>query len=102
MIEENALWRFAVPPCGVRLILIADRPRWAVQAQRIPMRWLKARASVGRAVRIAVALASAGLAGGCFQPLYGEGTLPGSANVRDALSSVAVQQIDAAPGSSET
>jgi LPS-assembly lipoprotein len=66
------------------------------------MRWLEARASVGRAVRIAVALASAGLAGGCFQPLYGEGTLPGTANVKDALRSVEVQQIDAAPGSSET
>lgn len=66
------------------------------------MRWLEARASVGRAACIAVALACAGLAGGCFQPLYGEGTLPGSANVKDALSSVDVQQIDAAPGSSET
>ena len=66
------------------------------------MRWLEAQTSVGRAARITVALASAGLAGGCFQPLYGEGTLPGTANVKDALRSVEVQQIEAAPGSSET
>ena|SRR5712691_4656505 len=61
----------------------------------------EARAAFGRAARVAIALASAGLAGGCFQPLYGEGTLPGSSNVRAALSSVEVQQIDAPVGSSD-
>jgi LPS-assembly lipoprotein len=65
------------------------------------MRWREARASVGRAARVAIALASAGLAGGCFQPLYGDGALPGSPNARDALRSIEVEQISAAPGSND-
>jgi LPS-assembly lipoprotein len=65
------------------------------------MWWREARTSFGRAARVAIALASAGVAGGCFQPLYGEGTLPGSSNVRDALSSVEVQHIEASAGSSD-
>jgi LPS-assembly lipoprotein len=52
--------------------------------------------------RLVVALASASLAGGCFQPLYGSGAVPGTSNIRDALSSVEVQRIDAPAGSSET
>jgi LPS-assembly lipoprotein len=60
------------------------------------MGWRDAKASFGR---VAIAFASAGLVGGCFQPLYGSGTFAGSTNVRDALSTVAVEQIDAAPGS---
>ena len=43
-------------------------------------------ARIGRlAVRTICILAIAGLAGGCFQPLYGEHSFGGNANVRGKL-----------------
>src|SRR4051812_22118416 len=65
------------------------------------MGWREARTPVGRAARVAIAIASAGLAGGCFQPLYGEGAVAGSSSVRDALSTVSVEQIVAPAGTSD-
>ena len=51
--------------------------------------------------RAAMALAIAALAGGCFQPLYGEQSLTGGPVLRDQLSSVDVLQIEAVKGSDE-
>jgi LPS-assembly lipoprotein len=48
-----------------------------------------------------MALAIAALAGGCFQPLYGEQSLTGGPVLRDQLSSVDVLQIEAPKGSDE-
>jgi LPS-assembly lipoprotein len=55
----------------------------------------------GRHVRAAAALAFAALAGGCFQPLYGERSLTGGPVLRDQLSAVDVLQIDAPKGTDE-
>jgi LPS-assembly lipoprotein len=55
----------------------------------------------GRALRAAVALAIAALAGGCFQPLYGEHSPTGGPVLRDQLSAVDVLQIEAPKGSDE-
>jgi LPS-assembly lipoprotein len=54
-----------------------------------------------RALRAAAALAIAALAGGCFQPLYGEQSLTGGPVLRDQLSAVDVLQIQAPKGSDE-
>ncbi len=49
-----------------------------------------------------MALALAALCAGCFQPLYGEGTTTVvGGNLRDALKSIDVKQIDAVPNSAE-
>src|SRR5262245_45093116 len=56
---------------------------------------------VGRYLRAAAALAVAALAGGCFQPLYGERSPTGGQILRDQLSAVDVQQIDAPKGTDE-
>ena len=56
-------------------------------------------------VRVAAALAIAGLTTGCFQPLYGERvTLDGSSSpvLRDQLSAVDVLQIEAPKGTDES
>ena len=52
-------------------------------------------------VRAAMALAIAALAGGCFQPLYGEQSLTGGPVLRDQLSAVDILQIEAPKGSDE-
>jgi LPS-assembly lipoprotein len=52
-------------------------------------------------VRAAAALAIAALAGGCFQPLYGEQSPTGGPVLRDQLSAVDVLQIAAPKGSEE-
>jgi len=52
-------------------------------------------------MRIAAALLLAALAGGCFQPLYGERSVTGGPVLRDQLSAVEVLQIDAPKGSDE-
>jgi LPS-assembly lipoprotein len=52
-------------------------------------------------VRAALALALAALAGGCFQPLYGEQSLTGGPILRDPLSAVDILQIRAPKGSDE-
>jgi LPS-assembly lipoprotein len=56
----------------------------------------------GSYLRAAAALAIAALAGGCFQPIYGERSLTGGGPVlRDQLSAVDVLQIDAPKGTDE-
>lgn len=52
-----------------------------------------------RLLRLAAVMAIAGLAGGCFQPLYGERNLVGGSAVRGALAGVDVTQISAPKGS---
>ena len=65
------------------------------------MGWGEGRASVNRFRHVPIVLLSAALLGGCFQPLYGTSTETGRPAVRDALSSIEVQQIDAAANTSE-
>ena len=48
-----------------------------------------------------MALAIAALAGGCFQPIYGEQSLTGGPVLRDQLSAVDILQIEAPKGSDE-
>jgi LPS-assembly lipoprotein len=55
----------------------------------------------GRMMRVAAALAIAALAGGCFQPLYGEQSPTGGPVLRDQLSAVDVLQIQAPKGTDE-
>jgi len=55
--------------------------------------------TVRRLLRLTAAIAIAGLAAGCFEPLYGEKTVGGGSAVRDALASVDVVQITAPKGS---
>ena len=57
---------------------------------------------VGRYLRAAAALAVAALAGGCFQPLYGERSLTSGPVLRDQLSAVDVLQISAPKGTDES
>ena len=52
-------------------------------------------------MRAIAALAVAALAGGCFQPLYGEQSAAGGPILRDQLSAVDVQQIMAPKGTDE-
>jgi LPS-assembly lipoprotein len=54
-----------------------------------------------RAARAAVALAFAGLAAACFQPLYGEISPTGAPLLREQLSAVNVEQISAPKGTDE-
>ena len=65
------------------------------------MGWREGRAAVSRLRHLPILLFSAALLGGCFQPLYGTGPENGRPGVRDALSAVDVQQIDAAANTSE-
>src|SRR4029450_11869304 len=55
----------------------------------------------GTMIRVAAALAIATLAGGCFQPLYGEQSSTGGPVLRDQLSPVDVMQIQAPKGTDE-
>jgi LPS-assembly lipoprotein len=57
------------------------------------------RAALGRLVRSAFAIGSAGLLAACFQPLYGQPPLSGGPTLDSALAAVDVQQIDAPRGS---
>ena len=52
-------------------------------------------------MRAAGAMAIAALAGGCFQPLYGEQSPMGGPVLRDQLSAVDIVQIEAPKGSDE-
>jgi LPS-assembly lipoprotein len=56
----------------------------------------------GRIMRAAAALVIAALAGGCFQPLYGEQSPTGGPVLRDQLSAVEVLNIAAPKGSDES
>jgi LPS-assembly lipoprotein len=55
-----------------------------------------------RAARGAMALAFAGLAAGCFQPLYGQFSTNGTPLMREQLSAVNVEQISAPKGTDES
>jgi LPS-assembly lipoprotein len=68
---------------------------WTPRATTLP-------SARGRIVRAFAALAIAALAGGCFQPLYGEHSPTGGPVLRDQLSAVDVLQIDAPKGSDES
>lgn len=50
------------------------------------------------ALRLVLAFAAAGLTAGCFQPLYGDQSVTGGPGIKEKLSSVDVQQIEAANG----
>jgi LPS-assembly lipoprotein len=65
------------------------------------MGWGEGRASVKRFRHVPIVLLLAAPLGGCFQPLYSTSTETGRPAVRDALSAIDVQQIDAAANTSE-
>src|SRR5437763_1925987 len=54
------------------------------------------KAALGRLVRAALAIGSAGLLAACFQPLYGQQPLSGAPTLGNALAAVDVQHIDTA------
>jgi LPS-assembly lipoprotein len=62
---------------------------------------LKLRAVGGRLGRLAPAFAVAALLGGCFQPMYGQYTPTGGANLQAAMSGVRVTNIVAPKGTTE-
>jgi len=66
------------------------------------MWWGEGSASRGLMVRLAIVIASAVLAAGCFQPLYGERSITGSPALRESLSAVDIQPIDVPAGGTDT
>ena len=54
---------------------------------------------IQRWTRLAAVFALAGLAAGCFQPLYGDRAIVGGAGLNDKLASVEVAPVDAPNGS---
>ncbi|HEX2216056.1 MAG TPA: hypothetical protein VHG27_05100 [Xanthobacteraceae bacterium] len=54
-----------------------------------------------RLYRLGAAMLIAALAGGCFQPLYGERSLTGGPGLRGALASVDVAEIPAQPATAQ-
>jgi len=71
---------------------------WERAVARLPSPTLLGRR---RVLRAAAALGIAALAGGCFQPLYGEQSPMGGPVLRDQLSAVDIMQIEAPKGSDE-
>src|SRR5581483_2718548 len=65
------------------------------------MSWHEDRAAWGLAGRLAAICALAALLAGCFQPMYGQHSLGSQPSLRTALSTVAVDQIEAAPNTTE-
>jgi LPS-assembly lipoprotein len=65
------------------------------------MWWLEQKRIRRFAFRLAGVACLGGLAGGCFQPLYGEHSLTNAPAIGPALAGVDVNQIPAASGSSE-
>jgi LPS-assembly lipoprotein len=63
--------------------------------------WLHDRHLAPLAARTVAALVLAALAGGCFQPLYGERSALGGPVLREQLSAVDILQIDAPKGTDE-
>lgn len=57
------------------------------------MWWLKRHSGAARSVRFALALLSAGLVAGCFQPLYASRSVTGGSPVAEQLRSVEVAPI---------
>ena len=66
------------------------------------MGWGEGRASGGLVVRLAIVMATSALAAGCFQPLYGERSITGSPALRESLSAVDIQPVEAPAGSTDT
>ena len=66
------------------------------------MGWGEGRASGGLIVRLAVLIATAALAAGCFQPLYGERSITGSPALRESLAAVDIQPIEVPTGGTDT
>jgi LPS-assembly lipoprotein len=64
------------------------------------MWWRDKAVALGRVMRLATAMAAAGLVAGCFQPLYGNQSGP-TASVAGALAAVEVLQIEAPQGTPE-
>jgi LPS-assembly lipoprotein len=62
------------------------------------MWWLKRRTAGLRLGRLAVALATASLAGGCFQPLYATHPAAATASIRDRLAAVDIAPVTAPRG----
>jgi LPS-assembly lipoprotein len=65
------------------------------------MGWGEGRASGGMVVRLAIVIATAALAAGCFQPLYGERSITGAPALRESLSAVDIQPIDVPAGGTD-
>ena len=66
------------------------------------MSWREGHPGFGRLAALVLALGCAGLTAGCFQPLYGTAPIgSGNSSIRQALSSVDIEQIDAPNGSPE-
>jgi LPS-assembly lipoprotein len=59
------------------------------------------RPMTGRFLRLAAAMALAGLTAGCFQPLYGQRSVTSTGSVGDALRHVQIDPINAPNGSPE-
>ena len=66
------------------------------------MGWGEGRASGGLIVRLAVLIATAALAAGCFQPLYGERSITGSPALRESLAAVDIQPVEVPTGGTDT
>src|SRR5258708_20012144 len=79
-----------------RSVVCAPRGAGRREAAPTPMGWAQ-----GGTMRPAAALVIAALAGGCFQPLYGEQSPTGGPILRDQLSAVDVLQIVAPKGTDE-
>ena len=65
------------------------------------MWWPERRSAGSRLIRLAAILGIAACTGGCFQPLYADRSVSGSADLRSALAAVDVKQIEAPKGSDE-
>src|SRR5205807_10450200 len=66
------------------------------------MGWGEGRASGGLIVRLAVLIATAALAAGCFQPLYGERSITGSPALRESLAADDIQPVEVPAGGTGT
>jgi LPS-assembly lipoprotein len=60
--------------------------------------WWLDRTALSSTIRLAAAIAIAGTAAACFQPVYGDRTLAGATPLRDVMAAVDVAQIDAPRG----
>jgi len=65
------------------------------------MWWREHRVELFRLARVVIALAAAGLAAGCFEPLYSRGPSPDGDSVHDKLGAVLIAKIPARQGSEE-
>src|SRR5260370_10886316 len=79
-----------------RSVVCAPRGAGRREAAPTPMG-----AAQGRIMRAAAALVIAALAGGCFQPLYGEQSPTGGTVLRDQVSRLDLHQICAPKGTHE-